>query len=122
MNPPPNAALNRRTEGAFIFLMVLFFSLALRLAWSQGVQHTRFEKLAESIHRRPLRLFSARGVILDRRRPEVVSHIEGESPTANPPAGPDQQGAGQEIGEHLGGNTNQYLETLNHDKRQNRKR
>src|SRR5260370_21016855 len=115
MKPPTNAALKRTTEGPFIFLMVLFFSLALRLTWIQGVQHTRFEKLAESIHRRPLRLFSARGVIQDRRDQELVSNIEAKTVIANPRAVPDKPGTAQKIADILGGSPNQYLETLDHD-------
>src|SRR5438445_10325754 len=115
MKPPTNAALKRRTEGAFIILMVLFFTLALRLTWIQGVQHTRFEILAESIHRRTLRLFSARGPILDRRNQELVSNIEAKTVSANPRAVPDKPGTAQKIAEILGGRSDQYLEILNHD-------
>jgi stage V sporulation protein D (sporulation-specific penicillin-binding protein) len=114
-------ALKRRTEGAFIFLMVLFFALALRLTWIQGVLHARFEKLAESIHRRPLRLFSARGVITDRRGQELVSNVEAKTVIANPRAVPDKPGTAQKIADILGGNPNQYLENLSHDTLKNGK-
>src|SRR6266704_3042597 len=95
MRPPTNLALKRRMEGSFILLMVLFFALAGRLIWIQGVREEHFTKLAERIHRRRLVLPSARGPILDHKGQELVSNIEAKTLFANPRVVPDKPATAQ---------------------------
>jgi cell division protein FtsI/penicillin-binding protein 2 len=102
-------------EGTFIFLMILFFSLIARLTWIQGVKHAQFLKLAESIHRRPLRLPAARGIITDRRGQEIVSNVEAKTLSANPRVVADKPAVAQKIASILGGSPDLYLEKLRRD-------
>src|SRR5438309_1591800 len=121
MRPPTSMALKRRMEGTFILMMALFFVLAVRLTWIQGVQHAHFQKLAESIHRRILPLPAWRGLILDRRMRELVSNVEAKTLIANPRAVPDKPGTARKIAALLGGPPEQYLASLNHDTLKNGK-
>jgi cell division protein FtsI/penicillin-binding protein 2 len=115
MRPPTNMALKRRMEATFIFLMVLFFALVVRLTWIQGVKHDFYVIKARNFHGRKLKLFAARGKILDRNDQEIVSNVEGKTLIANPRAVQDKQAAAQQIAAHVGGNPDHYLHLLQQD-------
>jgi stage V sporulation protein D (sporulation-specific penicillin-binding protein) len=116
MPSPTNLALKRRLEGSFVLLMVLFFALAARLVWIQGMRQRHFSQLAESIHRRKLVLPPERGVITDRRMREIASTIESKTLFANPQVVPNKAEAAQRIAAIMGGDPQYYLNRLNREK------
>jgi cell division protein FtsI/penicillin-binding protein 2 len=121
MRPPTNMALKRRMEATFIFLMVLFFALIVRLTWIQGIKHDYYVVKARTIHGRNLTLLAARGRILDRRDQEIVSNVEAKAVIANPRAVPDKPGTAQKIAQYIGGNPEHYLHLLQQDTYKNGK-
>src|SRR5260221_164696 len=104
-----DAALKRRLEGSFIFLMVLFFALALRLVWIQGVRHDHYEQKAQLMHDRVIALEPARGEITDSRGRAIVTNVEAMTLGCNPRVVPNKEAVAAKLAATFGGPVERYL-------------